>query len=83
MSGSIPIYQSARTPEAQVRAFNDVYPVGTAVRVYPGFRSGRHVDTKTCRVASVLSGHTAVVWVEALSGCQCLTHVDVLPPVAP
>ncbi len=76
---SDPLYRRARTPEAQARAFNGAHPVGTAVRVYPGSRTGRHVDTRTRSQASVLSGHTAVVWVEELSGCQALNHVDVLP----
>jgi hypothetical protein len=79
---SAPLYQRALPPRTQVRAFNDAHPVGTAVRVYPGDRAGRHVDTRTRSEASVLSGHTAVVWVDGLAGCFSLSHVDVLPKEA-
>jgi len=30
--------------------------------------------------AEVLSGHTAVVWIEGVVGCVALSHVEACPP---
>jgi hypothetical protein len=66
-----------KTPQqlqAQVEEWNARYPIGTRVK----FTDGRifHTSTK----AQVLSGHTAVVWVEERSGCYAL---DALEPEGP
>ncbi|MER6191815.1 hypothetical protein [Streptomyces cyaneofuscatus] len=67
-------------PEVTVDRWNAQYPVGTPVTAHPGFRpetdpKGTQLITRTRSAASVLSGHTAVVWVEGHSSCIKLTHV--------
>ncbi|MFR0351830.1 hypothetical protein [Streptomyces sediminimaris] len=63
--------------------FNAAYPVGTLVFAYPGARpedapSATRLVTRTRSAASVLGGHTDVVWVENHSACIALSHVDVV-----
>lgn len=65
-----------------VDQFNALYPVGTPVTVYPGFRPEDDKDctrlvTRTRTAAWVLGGHTPVVMVEGHGACIALTHVDV------
>ena len=56
--------------------FNAKHPVGTPVRYWTGLREGEGRVGKTRSSAEVLSGHTAVVWVEGCRGCVALTHVE-------
>ncbi|MFW3477275.1 hypothetical protein [Streptomyces microflavus] len=61
-----------------------LYSVGTPVYAYPGCRpeddpKGERLVTRTTTAASVLGGHTAVVWVDGHSACINLTHVDPRP----
>lgn len=61
--------------------WNDRYPIGTPVIAYPGARPEDHPDatrlvTRTRSQASLLGGHTDVVWVDGHSACIALTHVD-------
>lgn len=63
--------------------FNAAYPVGTLVFAYPGARpedmpSATRLVTRTRSEASVLGGHTDVVWVAGHSACIALSHVDVV-----
>ncbi|BBC30068.1 hypothetical protein SGFS_013620 [Streptomyces graminofaciens] len=63
--------------------FNALYPVGTPVLAYPGARpeddsNDERLITRTRSRASVLGGHTDVVWVEGHSACIALSHVDVV-----
>ncbi|MEH0657673.1 hypothetical protein QA860_08000 [Streptomyces stelliscabiei] len=63
--------------------FNARYQVGTLVFAYPGARpedypQATRLVTKTRSRASVLGGHTDVVWVDGHSACIALTHVDVV-----
>ncbi|MFJ1667427.1 hypothetical protein ACIOK4_13765 [Streptomyces bottropensis] len=69
--------------DLQLRAeeFNARYPVGTPVFAYPGARpaddpNDERLLTRTRSKASVLGGHTAVVWVDGHSACINLTHID-------
>ncbi|MYR30526.1 MULTISPECIES: hypothetical protein [unclassified Streptomyces] len=62
--------------------FNDLYPIGTPVTAYPGFRpendpQAEAIVTTTRSRASVLGGHTDVVWVHGHGACISLTHIDV------
>ncbi|MFJ6487034.1 hypothetical protein [Streptomyces californicus] len=71
-------------PVAEVDRWNAQYPVGTPVVAYPGCRPEddskcTRLTTRTRSAASVLGGHTAVVWVEGHSACISLTHVDPRP----
>ncbi|MFE9382319.1 hypothetical protein ACFYMO_03645 [Streptomyces sp. NPDC007025] len=86
---SMNVCTACMTDEAKaagVRAdeFNARYPVGTRVIAYPGARpeddaTATRIDTTTRSRATVLGGHTAVVWVHGHSACIALTHIDVLP----
>ena len=63
--------------------FNALYEVGIPVFAYPGarpedFPNDRRLVTRTRSKATVLGGHTDVVWVDGHSACIALTHVDVV-----
>ena len=66
----------------KVAEFNQLHPVGSPVSAYPGCRpefdeNCTRLDTVTRSRAEVLSGHTAVVWVEGESSCIQLSHIDI------
>lgn len=77
------------TQQKAADEFNNRYPVGTRVIAYPGRRPPndgsdqrcRRLDTTTRSRASVLGGHTPVVWVHGNAACIALTHIDVIPAV--
>lgn len=56
-----------------VQNWNDNYPIGTPVNVQE--RHDIITETKTTSKASLMCG-SAVVWLEGISGCYCLTHVQ-------
>jgi hypothetical protein len=67
--------------QSRVDEFNSRYPVGTPVLAYPDCRpvddeNATRLLTRTRSRASVLEGHTAVVWVDGHSACINLTHID-------
>jgi hypothetical protein len=69
--------------QSTVDRFNARYPIGTLVRCWKGAR-GKHKPSRlahTVTRASVLSGHTPVVWVEGESGCIALTDVAAIREV--
>lgn len=57
----------------QVDDFNARYPVGQAVTVRMDDGSGRSTNTRS--PAEVLSGHSAVVWLDGITGCYLLERV--------
>lgn len=68
--------------------WNRLHPVGTPVVAYPGFRpevdrNATRIVTSTRSKATVLGGHTAVVWVHGHSACIALSHVDVRTAATP
>jgi hypothetical protein len=63
--------------------FNALYEVGIPVFAYPGARpkddrNARRIVTRTRSKATVLGGHTDVVWVDDHSACIALSRVDVV-----
>lgn len=63
--------------------FNALYPVGTPVVAYPDCRpeddpTDERIETTTRSQATLLGGHTDVVWVHGHGACIALTHVDVI-----
>ena len=61
--------------------WNQLYPVGTLVFAYPGFRpeddaAARRLVTRTRTAAQVSTPGDPVVWVEGEGAYICLTHVD-------
>jgi hypothetical protein len=78
-----------RQREAQaVKRWNRLHPIGTPVVAYPGCRpefdrNATRIVTSTRSKATVLGGHTAVVWVHGHSACIALSHVDVRTEATP
>lgn len=62
--------------EAEAKAFNEQHEVGTEVRYWTGLREGEGKLSRTRTEASVLGGHTSVVWVEDHGACIALSHVE-------
>lgn len=75
--------EKEQTAGAECAAWNADHPVGAPVRVWTGARKGDGILTRTRTAASVLGGHTAVVWVDGHGACIALTHVDPLPNPTP
>lgn len=68
--------RNARKLQKQCDAFNATTPVGSEVCVR--LDNGKGVLTKTVTEAQVLSGHTAVIWLEGISGCYLLDRVSLI-----
>ena len=59
--------------QRQCDAFNARYPVGQAVTLRRD--NGEGFQTVTRSPAEVLSGHSAVIWLEGVTGCYLLDRV--------
>lgn len=71
-------YQSTRKQlQAECDRWNKAHPVGTKVIVWRD-TPGLVTQTKTRSAAQVLSGHSAVIWLEGIAGCYALSHVRAL-----
>ena len=57
--------------------WNAKYPIGTDVLLNKDFVD-ELVPTKTRSKASIMCGHSVVMWLENISGCYLLSHVT--PP---
>lgn len=66
--------------QTAVSEFNEKCAIGGRVSVR--LDGGQTVETTTLSLAQVLSGHSAVVWLDGVSGCYDLDCVDILPPEA-
>ncbi|NLS03574.1 hypothetical protein HGP14_09410 [Rhizobium sp. P32RR-XVIII] len=62
--------------QAQCDAFNAKYPVGQKVTVRRDNGEGKVTVTRS--TAEVLSGHSAVIWLDGISGCYLLDRVTPL-----
>lgn len=76
---------SAKKLEQEVLDFNRRFQVGDWVDYYETVddieRTGNSKRYKTRTPAQILSGHTAVVWLEGKSGCVCCSHCFMPPGV--
>jgi len=72
-------FTTPTSPQNQAAAWNLANPVGTRVRYFPVIDAVRYVETTTRSEAFVLSGHTAVVFVEGVSGCVAIEALEVRP----
>lgn len=72
-----PARKSAEQLQAACDNFNAAHQVGTAVSVL--LDGGEVRETVTTSEAQVLSGHTAVIWLDGVCGCYLLERVT---PVA-
>ena len=59
--------------QKKVDAWNAKYEVGQDVLLRRD--NGETVQTQTRSNAELLSGHTAVIWLQAVIGCYCLDRV--------
>lgn len=59
--------------QKQVDEFNSRYPIGQRVSVRKD--AGDDAATITRSAAEVLSGHSAVIWLEGIVGCYLLDRV--------
>jgi hypothetical protein len=59
--------------QSKCDVFNERYPVGSTVTVVKDL--GEKFETTVKRSAQILGGHTAVVWVDGISGCYLLDRV--------
>jgi len=64
---------SQEVMQSKCDAFNLRNPVGSSVTVVKDL--GERIETKVKYPAQILSGHTAVVWLEGISGCYDLDRV--------
>jgi hypothetical protein len=56
--------------------WNAAHPVGTLCRYWTGVREGEGQLAKTRSAAGMVGGHSAVIWLEGVSGCIALSHVE-------
>ena len=75
MSGDVSTSRRSGKTLRQVEWFNEVCPVGTPVRYWPGERKGDGIESVTRSTAWMLGGHTPVVMVEGHAGGIALSHV--------
>jgi hypothetical protein len=62
-------------PVKAVADWNAKHPIGTPVNVK--LDGGETRETVTRSVAEVLSGHSAVIWLEGIRGCYLLDRVEI------
>lgn len=67
--------------QAECDKFNAAYPIGTPVTVELDFVD-EPFATVTRSQAEVLSGHSAVIWLENVRGCYLLERVTPLADAA-
>jgi hypothetical protein len=65
--------QTQKRLQAEVDAFNSKVSIGSAVDYFEVQGDPlQRFNTRT--EAQILSGHTAVVWLQGKSGCVCVSH---------
>lgn len=69
-------YADGRAEARKAENWNRQHPVGTSVRYWTGAKEGPGKLSTTRAPAELLSGHTAVVWIEGEAGCVALSHVE-------
>ena len=68
-----PVQKSPELLQRECDDFNARYPVGQKVSVRKDAGDGQITTTRSA--AEVLSGHSAVIWLEGISGCYLLDRV--------
>jgi hypothetical protein len=71
-----PRQKSLAELEKQCAVWNRACPVGTEVHFHPVIGAPLCRLRKTASLAQVLSGHTAVIWLEGERGCVALDAVE-------
>jgi len=67
------LYETIAVMKSKIEVFNEKHPVGSVVTVITDH--GDKVVTKIKHPAEILSGHTAVVWLDEISGAYLLNRV--------
>jgi hypothetical protein len=62
--------------EAECLRWNAGHPIGTEVIYHPVIGEAKGTKTKTRTIAYVMSGHTAVLFVEGHAGCVALDAIE-------
>lgn len=62
--------------QAAVADFNARHAVGDAFWAYKGLRGENPIACVLRTPAELLSGHTPVAWLDGVSGCIALTHLE-------
>ncbi|RUT30909.1 hypothetical protein WG29040_23510 [Pseudomonas sp. PAMC 29040] len=75
---SAPKRPTAAQLQKQCDVWNAANPEGTTVSFEEIVGEGETFRGKSNSAAQVLSGHTAVIWLEGKSGCVCLEHCTVV-----
>lgn len=70
--------RSTISKEKLVDKFNKAFPIGTRVRYWTGVREGVGRESVT-KYAAALVSNQPCVWVEGVTGCIALTHVEPVP----
>lgn len=65
-----------KSPQDEADLWNREHDVGTLVRCWAFDRESAPKVGRTRSHAEVLSGHTAVVWIDGIAGCIALSHVE-------
>jgi hypothetical protein len=66
--------------EGIIASWNSLYPIGTPVRYWRDIRAGEGRSGVTRSAATLLGGHTPVVWIDNIPGAIDLTDVEVAIP---
>jgi hypothetical protein len=74
----VKVKPTKKSQEALVLKWRDV-PMGTEVVLTKDF--GGEFRTRTGSPPKMLGGHTAVIWLEGVSGCYSLERVRLAPAV--
>lgn len=72
----MPIRKTLKTLERECQEWNAKHAIGTVVKYFP-IIGGDFCEHSTRSEASVLSGHTAVIWLDGVSGCVALDAVKI------
>ena len=67
---------SSASKQRRVDDFNHHYPIGTPIRYWTGIREGEGKSGETRSEATLLGGHTPVVWVTGHAACIALSHIE-------
>jgi hypothetical protein len=67
------LQESTKVMKSKIALFNKKHPVGASVVVVKD--AGEKIETKVRYPAEIMGGHTAVVWLNGISGAYALNRV--------
>jgi len=72
--------RSPRQRQQAVDEFNARYSIGAPFWAYKGLRGENPIACTLRAPAEMLGGHTPVAWLDGVSGCIALTHLEPRQP---